>query len=191
MAPESVVVTSAPNVVSPRPVPKRRKIMPSLSTFQANKGAQPLHADSLSEAQVESGSSMPLTSEEIVTSSAGGQSVPLADLISQASAFPIGSSMPLPLFTTFVIMMPNPVTTSLFSSSTPVSVFDSPIGDFPVSGKEMPTTSAGGKSTSAKYTTVSDVGGSCGTFAEDGVHLFDDLYLPTVCWDPYAQDKRY
>ncbi|MFS8034113.1 hypothetical protein Hanom_Chr17g01577401 [Helianthus anomalus] len=177
-----VVATSAPAMVSLRPVPKSRKIMPSFSTFQA---------DSLAEAQVESGSSIPLTYGEIVSSAASGQSVPLADLISQASAVLIGSSMPLPLFTTSVIMTPNPVTMPLFSSSILVSIFDSPIGDFPVFGKEMPTTFARGESTSAKDTTVSDIGGSGGPFAENVACFFDVLYLPTVCWDPYIQDKCY
>ncbi|KAM0017198.1 hypothetical protein Hdeb2414_s0027g00685341 [Helianthus debilis subsp. tardiflorus] len=27
--------------------------------------------------------------------------------------------------------------------------------------------------------------------ADDGAHLIDDLFIPTVCWDPHAQDKRY
>ncbi|MFS7943740.1 hypothetical protein Hanom_Chr06g00503771 [Helianthus anomalus] len=72
---EIVVVTSAHTIVSPFPVPKRRKLMPSLSTFQATKAARALHADG-------SGSSMPLTSSEIVYSAAGGQSISLADLIS-------------------------------------------------------------------------------------------------------------
>ncbi|MFS7916040.1 hypothetical protein Hanom_Chr02g00172421 [Helianthus anomalus] len=44
----------------------------------------------------------------------------------------------------------------------------------------MPTTSAGGESTSAKDTTISDTGGSSGNFTEYGARLFDDLYLPTV-----------
>ncbi|KAJ0467634.1 hypothetical protein HanIR_Chr14g0687481 [Helianthus annuus] len=142
--PEDVAVTSAPALVSLRPAPKRRRIMPPLSTFQATKAAQALHVGSLAEAQVESGSSMPLTSGEIVPSAAGGQSVTLADLISQASAFTTGSSMPPPLFTTSIVMTPSSVTTPLFSSSTPVSIFDSPISDFLVSGKDMPVTSAGG-----------------------------------------------
>ncbi|MFS7944150.1 hypothetical protein Hanom_Chr06g00508691 [Helianthus anomalus] len=159
ITPEDTVDTSAPAIVSPG-APKRLRMMPSLSTFQATKAAQLLHADSLAEAQVESGSSMPLTSREIVVSAAGGQSVSLADMISR-------------------------------QVSAPASIFDSPIGDFPVSRKEMPTTSAGGESTSAKDTTVSDTGEYSGNIAEDGARLFDDLYLPTMCWDPHAQDKRY
>ncbi|KAF5821832.1 hypothetical protein HanRHA438_Chr01g0020011 [Helianthus annuus] len=189
--PEGVVVTSAPAVVSPRPAPKRHRVMPSLSTFQATKIAQLLHADALGEAQVEGRSSMPLSSGEITTSAVGGQSVSLADLISQASVLSVSSSMPPPLFTASVVITPSPVSMPLFSSSTPASIFDSPIGDFPVSEKEMPTTFAGGESTSAKETTVSDTGGSSGNFADDGVGLFNYLYLPTMCWDPTAQDKRY
>ncbi|KAJ0571601.1 hypothetical protein HanHA300_Chr05g0191981 [Helianthus annuus] len=27
--------------------------------------------------------------------------------------------------------------------------------------------------------------------ADDGARLIDDLFIPTVCWDPHAQDKRY
>ncbi|KAJ0848489.1 hypothetical protein HanPSC8_Chr13g0558081 [Helianthus annuus] len=30
----------------------------------------------------------------------------------------------------------------------------------------------------------------CG-FVDDGTRLADDLYLPTICWDQYAQDKCY
>ncbi|MFS7916035.1 hypothetical protein Hanom_Chr02g00172371 [Helianthus anomalus] len=159
-ASEGVIVTFVPSVVSPRPAPKRH---------------------SLAEAQVKSGSYMLLTSGEIVTSAAGGHSVSLADLISQASVLPVGSFMPPPLFTTSVVMTPSHVSTPLFSRSTPASTFDSLIGDFPVSGKVMPTTSTGGESTSAKDTTVSDTRGSRGNFAEDRARLFDDLYLPTVC----------
>ncbi|MFS7945187.1 hypothetical protein Hanom_Chr06g00521211 [Helianthus anomalus] len=46
----------------------------------------------------------------------------------------------LPLvFTTTVFVTPSPVSTPLFSSATPMSLFDSPIGVFSVSKKEMPT----------------------------------------------------
>ncbi|KAF5804791.1 hypothetical protein HanRHA438_Chr05g0211161 [Helianthus annuus] len=180
--PEGVAVTSALAIlVSPTHAPKRRRMMPPLTTFQGTKAAQALMLVSLVEAQVESGSSMPLTSGEIVPSAAGGQSIPLEDLISQVSVVSVRSSLPPPLFTTAVVMTPGSVTTPLFSSSTPVSMFDSSVGDFFVSGKEMPTTSAAGESTSAKDTTVSDTGGSSGAFAKNGARLSDDLYLPTVC----------
>ncbi|KAJ0902759.1 hypothetical protein HanPSC8_Chr08g0340911 [Helianthus annuus] len=122
VTPKGAAITSAPaSLVSPQHAPKRRRMMPPLTPFQPTKTAQTLHAGSFAEAQVESGSSMPLTTGEIVPSAAGGQSVPLADLISQASVASVSSSLPLPLFTTSVVMTPSSVTTPLFSSSTPVS----------------------------------------------------------------------
>ncbi|MFS7897804.1 hypothetical protein Hanom_Chr02g00172431 [Helianthus anomalus] len=122
-ASEGMIVTSVPSVVSSRPAPKMRRVMPSLSIFQATKTAQLLHVDP--EAQVKSGSFMLLTFGEIVTSAAGGHSVSLADLISQTSVLPVGTSMPPPLFTASVVMTPSQVSTPLFSSSTPASIFDS------------------------------------------------------------------
>ncbi|MFS7921711.1 hypothetical protein Hanom_Chr03g00240121 [Helianthus anomalus] len=191
-APEGAAVTSTPtSLVSPQHAPKWRRMMPPLTAFQATKATHTLHAGSFVEAQVEGGSSMSLSSSQFVPSAAGGQSVPLADLISQASVVAVSYSLPPPLFTIVVVMIPSSVTTPLFPSSTPVYLFDSLVGDFFVSRKEMPTTSTAGKSTSAKDTTVSDTGGSSGCFVDDGARLSDDLHLPTVCWDPYAQDKCY
>ncbi|MFS7888846.1 hypothetical protein Hanom_Chr00s000002g01599871 [Helianthus anomalus] len=89
-------------------------------------------------AQVEGGSSVSLSYVEIVASATGGQSAPLADLIYQASAIAVSSTLPSPLFTTAVVVTPSSVTTPLFSSSTPVSLFDSPVGIFSASEKEMP-----------------------------------------------------
>ncbi|MFS7963734.1 hypothetical protein Hanom_Chr08g00741841 [Helianthus anomalus] len=68
-------------------------------------------------------------------------------------------------------------------------MFDSPMGDPPVSWGEILATSVGGESTSAKDTTVSGTGESSGNFSNDGGSLLDDLNLPTVCWDPNAPDK--
>ncbi|KAF5808891.1 hypothetical protein HanXRQr2_Chr04g0150691 [Helianthus annuus] len=176
-APEGATVTSAPAIVSPRPAPKRRRTITFLSTFQTTKTAQLLHTDTIAEAQVEGGSSLPLTSGEIATSAIGGQSVSLAELISQASVLPVCSLMPPPLFTAFVMIITNPVSTPLFSSSTPTSMFDSPMGDFPVSGREIPTTSAGGESTTAKEMTVSDTGGPIGL---DNEHLMNTTMVDAV-----------
>ncbi|KAJ0663112.1 hypothetical protein HanLR1_Chr13g0477651 [Helianthus annuus] len=103
-APEVVAGTSAPtSLVSPQHAPKRRKMMPPLTAFQAIKAAHALPAGSFAEAQVGGGSSMPLSSGEIVPPAAGGQSHPLADLISQASAVTVSSTLPSPLFTTAVV----------------------------------------------------------------------------------------
>ncbi|KAM0045508.1 hypothetical protein Hdeb2414_s0009g00304671 [Helianthus debilis subsp. tardiflorus] len=57
----------------------------------------------------------------------------------------------------------------------PTSFFDSPIYE----------------ATSARDTAASDAGGSSSGFLDDGSCLGDDLYLPTICWDPKAQDQRY
>ncbi|MFS7920496.1 hypothetical protein Hanom_Chr03g00225571 [Helianthus anomalus] len=157
-APGSVVTSASTSLVSPQRALKKRRMMPPLTAFQAIKVAHALPAGSFVEAQVKGVSSMPLSSGEIVSSAAGGQSLPLADLISRASAIVVNSSLPSPLFTAAV---------------------------------EMPTTSVAGESTSARDTTVSDAGGSSGGFVDDGARLADDLYLPTICWDSYAQDKRY
>ncbi|KAM0036835.1 hypothetical protein Hdeb2414_s0014g00431021 [Helianthus debilis subsp. tardiflorus] len=77
-APEGVVVTSAPAIVSPSPAPKWRRVVPSLSTFQATKTAQLLHADTLAGVQIEWRSSTPLTSGETSTFAPGSQSISLA-----------------------------------------------------------------------------------------------------------------
>ncbi|KAJ0743834.1 hypothetical protein HanPI659440_Chr10g0380551 [Helianthus annuus] len=158
--------------------------MPPLTSFQAIKAAHALPVGSFAETQVGGGSS-----GAIVSSAAGGQS--LSELIYQASAVAVSSSMLPPVFTTVVVVTPSPVTTPLFSSATPVSLFDSPVGIFSASEREMPTTSVAGESTSAKDATVSDTVGSNGGIVDDGACLADDLYLPTICWDPYAQDKYY
>ncbi|MFS7954361.1 hypothetical protein Hanom_Chr07g00629391 [Helianthus anomalus] len=160
--------------------------MPHLTSFQAIKAATPYPIT-----HVAGGSSMPLSSGEIVSSAAGGQSLPLAHLISRASVVAISSLLPSPLFTTVVVVTPSFVTTPLVSSSTPVSLFDSQVGVFSASEKEMPTTSVAGESTSARDTTVSDAGGFSDGFVDGGARLASDLHLPTICWDPYAQDKLY
>ncbi|KAJ0636146.1 hypothetical protein HanOQP8_Chr17g0658621 [Helianthus annuus] len=92
-APEGATAVSAPTgLVSPQPVPKKRMMMPPLSAFKQSRLLTPclLVSDficqrSFAEVQVGGGSSMPLSSVEIVPSAAGGQIAPLADLISHAS----------------------------------------------------------------------------------------------------------
>ncbi|KAJ0704038.1 hypothetical protein HanPI659440_Chr14g0558201 [Helianthus annuus] len=132
---------------------------------------------------------MPLTSVDVVSSVAGGPS--LSDLISQASVAAVSSSMPPPVFTTAVAVTTSPVSTPLLSGVTPISLFDFPIGVSAASEKEVPATSIAGESTSARDATISDTGGSSSGFVDDGAHLGDDLYLPTIYGDPNVQDKRY
>ncbi|MFS7968280.1 hypothetical protein Hanom_Chr09g00795611 [Helianthus anomalus] len=79
----------------------------------------------------------------------------------------------LPLvFTTVVVGTPNPVSTPLFSSATPKSLFDSPIGVFSASEKEMPAASVACDLTSARDTAVSDAGGSRSGFVDDGASTY-------------------
>ncbi|KAJ0699443.1 hypothetical protein HanRHA438_Chr10g0440291 [Helianthus annuus] len=178
VAPGGAVVTARTILVSPPRAQKKRRIMPHLTSFQAIKAAHALPAGSFAEAQVKGVSSMPLISGDVVSSAAGGPS--LSDLISQASVVAVSSSMLPPVFTTAVVVTHSPISTPLFSSAAPVSLFDYSVGVFSVSGKEVPTTSVAGDSTSARDTTVSDSGRSSSGFVDDGVRLGDDLYLPTI-----------
>ncbi|MFS7948092.1 hypothetical protein Hanom_Chr06g00555901 [Helianthus anomalus] len=83
----------------------------------------------------------------------------------------------------------SPVSKPLPSSVTPTTLFDSPFSIFSASEKEMPTVSAAHEAT--RDTAMSDSGGSSSGVANDGARLGDDLYLPTINWDPNVQDKRY
>ncbi|MFS7947574.1 hypothetical protein Hanom_Chr06g00549871 [Helianthus anomalus] len=57
--------------------------------------------------------------------------------------------------------------------------------------KETPTVFAAHEATSIKDPVVSDVGGSSSGIVDDEACLGDDLYLPTINWDPNMQDKCY
>ncbi|MFS7953644.1 hypothetical protein Hanom_Chr07g00621081 [Helianthus anomalus] len=81
-----------------------------------------------------------------------------------------------PVFTTVVAMTTSPVFYTAIFKCHP---------------QETPTTAAACEATSARDNAVSDVGESSSGFVDDGSRLGDDLYLPTICWDPNAQDKRY
>ncbi|MFS7939049.1 hypothetical protein Hanom_Chr05g00447051 [Helianthus anomalus] len=159
----------------------------AVSISTAPEGATAVYAPTSSfvKAQGEGVSFVPLTTGDVVSFAACVPSI--SDLISQASVVAVSSSMLPPMFTTVV----SPVSTPLFSSSTPMSLFDSHIGVFSSSEKEMPITCVAGESTSTRDATVSDAGGSSSGFIDDGARLGDDLYLPTNSWDPNAQDKRY
>ncbi|MFS7935020.1 hypothetical protein Hanom_Chr05g00398471 [Helianthus anomalus] len=154
---EGATAVSAPtSVVSPPRAQKKHMILPSLNSFQAIEATHALPAGSFAEAQVEGVSSVPLTTGDAMSSAAGGPS--LSDLISQASVAAVSSSMLPPVFTTTVVVTPSPVSTQLFSSATPMSLFDSPIGVFSTSEREMPTASVACESTSARDTAISDAG---------------------------------
>ncbi|KAJ0439136.1 hypothetical protein HanHA300_Chr16g0621911 [Helianthus annuus] len=137
--------------------------------------------------QVEGVSSAPLSFVDL--SATSGPS--LSELITQASAAAVSLSMPPPMPTTAVAVITSPVSTPLPSSVTPTSLFDSPFSVFSATGKEMPTVSSVHEATSVRDTAVSDAGGSSSGIVDDGARLGDDLYLPTINWDPNVQDKHY
>ncbi|MFS7922465.1 hypothetical protein Hanom_Chr03g00249451 [Helianthus anomalus] len=117
--------------------------------------------------QVEGVSSTPLE----ITPSAGGEPS-LSALISQASAAAVVSCpVPPPMPITAMAVTTSPVSTPLPSST--------------------PTVFAAHEATSAGDTTMDDAGGSSSGIADDGACLGDDLYLPTINWDPNVPDKRY
>ncbi|KAJ0626102.1 hypothetical protein HanHA89_Chr01g0009231 [Helianthus annuus] len=125
-----------------------------------------------------------------IPSAAGEPS--LFNLISQASATrAVSCPMPPPMPTVVVAVTTSLVSTPLPSSVIPSTLFDSPLSIFSASEKETPTVFAAHEATGTQDATLSDAGGSSSGIAEDGARLGDDLYLPTINWDPNMQDKRY
>ncbi|MFS7986817.1 hypothetical protein Hanom_Chr11g01014661 [Helianthus anomalus] len=96
----------------------------------------------------------------------------------------ISCTMPLPMPTTAVIVTTSLVSTPLPSSVTPSSLFDSPFGNISATEKEMTTVSAAHEATIIMDAAKSDAGGSSSGITDDGARLGDDLYLPTINWDP-------
>ncbi|MFS7948938.1 hypothetical protein Hanom_Chr06g00565711 [Helianthus anomalus] len=191
MPPGDVAVTStATELASPTRVLKKRKIIPALTAFEAIQTAYAMPTGSAAGVQVEGVPSAPLTSVEVIPSAASEPS--LSDLISQESVVvAVSCPMSQPMPTIVVVVTTSPVSTPLPSSVTPTSLFYSPFSVFSTTGKEMPTVFASHEATGTRDTVVSDVGGSSSGIADDGSWLGDDLYLPTINWDPSVQDKRY
>ncbi|KAM0051412.1 hypothetical protein Hdeb2414_s0007g00236181 [Helianthus debilis subsp. tardiflorus] len=183
------VTSAATELVSPTCALKKRRVVPPLTGFQVIQAAHALPTGSIAEVPVEGVTYMPLTYVDVVPPATSGPS--LSELISKASAAAVSSSMPPPVFTTAVAVTTSPVSTPLSSSVTPTSLFNSPIGIFSTSEKELPTASTTHETTSARDIAVSDAGGSSSGIVDDGARLGDDLYLPTINWDPNVQDKRY
>ncbi|MFS8020092.1 hypothetical protein Hanom_Chr15g01411471 [Helianthus anomalus] len=124
--------------------------------------------------QAESVTPIPLSSVGMMPSTAG--EISLSELILQASVTAaVSCTMLSPMPTTAVTVTTSPVSTPLPSSVTPSSLFDSPLSIFSATEKEMPAR----------------CWGSSSGIADDGGRLGDDLYLPTINWDPIVRDKRY
>ncbi|KAJ0519760.1 hypothetical protein HanIR_Chr10g0451831 [Helianthus annuus] len=95
--------------------------------------------------------------------------------------------MPLPIPTLSVAVTVDPLST-LRTCGVGTPVFDSPIGIFADVEKDVTTVSVAHEVTSIGG---GEAGGSSSGIADDGARLIDDMFLPTVRWDPNAQDKRY
>ncbi|KAJ0927059.1 hypothetical protein HanRHA438_Chr04g0178401 [Helianthus annuus] len=184
-APATAVITS------PVHASKKRKtfIAPTLSVFQAVQAAYALPLCISSETQTENVIPTPVSSVGVTLPSSGTGSA--TEPITQASVTAVIScTMPPPTPTASVIVTADPVSTPRTSSIDP-SMFDSPLSIFSAANKEAPAVSAAQEATSVGGASTSDAGGSSSGIADYGARLIDDLFLPTVSWDPNARDKRY
>ncbi|MFS7939580.1 hypothetical protein Hanom_Chr05g00453461 [Helianthus anomalus] len=176
----SVVVTAAATeLVSPTRVSKKRKIVPALTAYEAIQTAYAMPTGCVLCPLVVCG----------FYAFRYKRTKPFRDYIRASAVAVVSCSMPPPMPTTVVVVTTIPVSTPLPSSVTPTSLFDSPFSIFSASENEMPTVSAAHES--PRDTAMSDAGGSSSGIADDGARLGDDLYLPTINWDPNMQDKRY
>ncbi|KAF5813414.1 hypothetical protein HanXRQr2_Chr03g0098071 [Helianthus annuus] len=176
---------SAAELTSPTHVSKKRKTVtvPPLTAFEAIQTAYALPLGTTAGVQIENLTTVPSTSLEVTPSA--GDETSLTELIRQASVTTVLSCIiPPPPPTAAVTVTISPVSTPLSSSVAPSSLFSSPFSIFSATEKEMPTVSAVHEATSAGGPAASDVGGSSNGIAEDGARLGDDLYLPTINWDP-------
>ncbi|MFS8029890.1 hypothetical protein Hanom_Chr17g01527641 [Helianthus anomalus] len=116
----------------------------------------------------------------------------LSELILQACVSHAAScAMPPSMLNTAVTMTASPISAPLNFGVTPTSLFESPISTFSVTEKEMPVVPLAQEATSAGGDVAGDARGSSSGIADDGARLGDDLYLPTINWDPNTQDKHY
>ncbi|KAJ0806330.1 hypothetical protein HanPI659440_Chr02g0088271 [Helianthus annuus] len=185
--------TSTPvAMISPGPISKKRKtfVPPSLSAFEAVQAAYALPLGTSIGAQAENVTSTQLSYAGVVLPSSNVSSVtgPIPQVGATAA---VSCAMPPPTPTTAVTVTAGPVSISLTSSVAPSSLFDSPLSIFSIADKETPAVHVTQEATSAGGAAANDAGGSSSGIADDGTRLVDDLYLPTISWDPNARDKRF
>ncbi|MFS8028687.1 hypothetical protein Hanom_Chr16g01513341 [Helianthus anomalus] len=150
--------------------PPAKGVVPALTAFEAIQAAYVMPTGPAAGVQIKNVSSTPLASVGTIPSAACKPS--LSDLISQASdAAAVSCPMPPPMPTNSVAVTTSPVSTPLLSST--------------------PTVFATHEPTSTQDAAIIDAGGSSSGIADDGARLGDDLYLPTINWDPNMQYKRY
>ncbi|KAF5760230.1 hypothetical protein HanXRQr2_Chr16g0750991 [Helianthus annuus] len=185
-------ISTTAAMISPGPAPKKWKtfVAPTLSAFEAVQAAYALPLGTSSGAQTKNVTPTQLPSVGVVLPSSGVSSV--TELIPQASdTAAVSCTMPPLTLTTAVAVTTSPVSIPLTSSVAPSSLFDSPLSIFSVAAKEIPAVHVTQEATSAGGAAARDAGGSSSGIADDGACLVDDLYLPTINWDPSARDKRF
>ncbi|KAJ0611431.1 hypothetical protein HanHA300_Chr01g0015731 [Helianthus annuus] len=178
-------------MTSPGRALKKRKtfVVPTLSAFEAVQAAHAFPIGTSVGVQPGVVASTPVSTValSVPDSSIGVSTEPKTQASATAA---ISCAMPLRTPTLSVAVTVDPIVTPR-TSGVGTSLFDSPISIFSVAEKEVTAVSVAQEVTSLGGAAASEAGGSSSGIADDSVRLIDDLFLPTVRWDPNAQDKRY
>ncbi|KAJ0554071.1 hypothetical protein HanRHA438_Chr08g0357821 [Helianthus annuus] len=176
-------VSLASDLTSPGRVSKKRKIFvaPTLSAFQAVQAACTFVG-------ISSGVVTATVVSTVAASCTGSNvSMSVGPQVSASFAPAVSCVMPIPSSTVSIAVTSEPLS-SLRSGGLDTVLPDPPKDMF--AGFD---TNAAAASTAHEATSVGggDNRASSSGIADDGARLIDDLFIPTVCWDPHAQDKRY
>ncbi|MFS7902766.1 hypothetical protein Hanom_Chr01g00015121 [Helianthus anomalus] len=160
---------AATELTSPTHVAKKRKtfIAPTLTAFEVVQAAFALLLRTTSGVQAENVTPIPLSSMGVLPSTAGENSV--SELILQASVIAaVSCTMSPPMPTAAVTVTTSPVRRCL-----PCTLF---MRRLVLEGLLLAMLGGGGSNSG---------------IVDDGDSLGDDLYLPTIIWDPNVRDKCY
>ncbi|KAJ0704267.1 hypothetical protein HanPI659440_Chr14g0560751 [Helianthus annuus] len=180
-------VSLASDLTSPGRASKKRKIFvaPTLSAFQAVQAACAISPGTF--AGISSGVVPSTVVSTVAASCTGSASMPTGPQVSASFAPAVSCVMPIPSSTVSIAVTSEPLP-SLRSGD-----FDTTLPESPKDMFAGFDTNAAAASTAHEATSVGggDNRASSSGIADDGARLIDDLFIPTVCWDPHAQDKRY
>ncbi|XP_021986507.2 uncharacterized protein LOC110882929 [Helianthus annuus] len=180
-------VSLASDLTSPGRASKKRKIFvaPTLSAFQAVQAACAISPGTF--AGISSGGVPSTVVSTMAASCTGSTSMPTSPQVSASFAPAVSCIMPIPSSTVSIAVTSEPLP-SLRSGG-----FDTTLPESPKDMFAGFDTNAAAASTAHEATSVGggDNRASSSGIADDGARLIDDLFIPTVCWDPHAQDKRY
>ncbi|KAJ0733258.1 hypothetical protein HanPI659440_Chr11g0406331 [Helianthus annuus] len=176
------------DLTSPSRASKKRKtfVVPTLSAFEAVQAACAFPTGT--SVGVPSGVVIPTLVPTVALSCPGSSvSMSTSPKTSASVTAAVSCVMPLPIPTLSIAVTVDPLS-SLRTGGLDTPVIDSPRGIFADVDKDAATMSAAQEATSVGG---GETRGSSSGIADDGVRLIDDLFIPTVRWDPHAQDKRY